>query len=87
MLETLPLAAPSKPRELSPEELAMLEEKEELTLMELRIFLRDVLNKLGTDKKFSIFAKPVNIEDVCIFYLKDDRFTKSKWIIYFNVTT
>ena len=68
MLESLPLAAPPKPRDLSPEELALLEEKEELTLMELRIFLRDVLNKLGTDKKFSIFAKPVNIEDVCIFY-------------------
>ncbi|KAK3753237.1 hypothetical protein RRG08_024509 [Elysia crispata] len=68
MLETLPLAAPSKPRELSPEELAMLEEKEELTLMELRIFLRDVLNKLGTDKKFSIFAKPVNIEDAADYY-------------------
>ncbi|RUS81519.1 hypothetical protein EGW08_010726 [Elysia chlorotica] len=68
MLETLPLAAPSKPRDLSPEELAMLEEKEELTLMELRIFLRDVLNKLGTDKKFSIFAKPVNIEDAADYY-------------------
>ncbi|GFR98220.1 ATPase family AAA domain-containing protein 2 [Elysia marginata] len=68
MLESLPLAAPPKPRDLSPEELALLEEKEELTLMELRIFLRDVLNKLGTDKKFSIFAKPVNIEDAADYY-------------------
>lgn len=68
MLESLPLAAPPKPKDLSPEELALLEEKEELTLMELRIFLRDVLNKLGTDKKFSIFAKPVNIEDAADYY-------------------
>ncbi|GFN79136.1 ATPase family aaa domain-containing protein 2b [Plakobranchus ocellatus] len=68
MLEALPRAVPAKPRDLSPEELALLEEKEELTLMELRIFLRDVLNKLGTDKKFSIFAKPVNIDDAADYY-------------------
>lgn len=63
MLEVLPKAAPIKPRELTKEELSQLEEKEELTLMELRIFLRDVLSKLGSDRKFSIFTKPVDIED------------------------
>ncbi|CAG5120006.1 unnamed protein product [Candidula unifasciata] len=68
MLEVLPKAAPPKPRELTEEELSLLVEKEELTLMELRIFLRDVLNKLGGDKKFSIFAKPVNVEDAADYY-------------------
>lgn len=66
MLEVLPKAAPPKVRELTKEEVNLLMEKEELTLMELRIFLRDVLNKLGSDKKFSIFAKPVNIDDVSL---------------------
>ncbi|BFZ16692.1 hypothetical protein BsWGS_19730 [Bradybaena similaris] len=68
MLEVLPKAPPPKPRELTEEELSLLLEKEELTLMELRIFLRDVLNKLGNDKKFSIFAKPVNVEDAADYY-------------------
>ncbi|KAH9508111.1 ATPase AAA domain-containing protein 2B [Bulinus truncatus] len=68
MLEVLPKAAPLKPSELTKQELEQLVEKEELTLMELRIFLRDVLNKLGSDKKFSIFAKPVNIENAPDYY-------------------
>ncbi|XP_059178119.1 ATPase family AAA domain-containing protein 2-like isoform X4 [Physella acuta] len=68
MLEVLPKAAPPKARELTKEEVNLLMEKEELTLMELRIFLRDVLNKLGSDKKFSIFAKPVNIDDAPDYY-------------------
>ncbi|XP_005108941.1 ATPase family AAA domain-containing protein 2 isoform X4 [Aplysia californica] len=68
MLEVLPKAVANKPRELNKEELKQLMEKEELTLMELRIFLRDVLNKLGGDKKFSIFAKPVDIDDAPDYY-------------------
>ncbi|CAL1540288.1 unnamed protein product, partial [Lymnaea stagnalis] len=68
ILEVLPKAAPPKPRELTQQELDQLVEKEELTLMELRIFLRDVLNKLGSDKKFSIFAKPVNREEAPDYY-------------------
>ncbi|KAK6989879.1 ATPase family AAA domain-containing protein 2B-like isoform X1 [Biomphalaria glabrata] len=68
MLEVLPKAEPPKPTELTKQELDQLLEKEELTLMELRIFLRDVLNKLGSDKKFSIFAKPVNIENAPDYY-------------------
>lgn len=44
----------------------MLFEQEEDTLRELRIFLRDILSKLGREKKFSIFTKPVDIEDVSI---------------------
>ena len=38
--------------------------QEEATLRELRLFLRDVLNKLGRDRKFSIFTKPVDEEEV-----------------------
>ena len=68
-MEVLPKAAPVKPRELTKEEIKQLEEKEDLTLMELRIFLRDVLSKLGSDRKFSIFTKPVDIEDVRVFFI------------------
>ena len=64
MLETLPKAPPPAPRQLTPSELARLRDDEEATLREMRLFLRDVLNKLGKDRKFSIFAKPVDAEDV-----------------------
>ena len=33
-------------------------------MRELRLFLRDILNKLGRDRKFQIFAKPVDEEEV-----------------------
>ena len=52
------------PRVLSPEEQSRLVEQEENTLRELRLFLRDVTKRLATDKRFNIFSKPVDIEEV-----------------------
>jgi hypothetical protein len=66
LLEVLPKAPPPEPRKLTEQELKKLHEHEEATLTELRLFLRDTLNKLGRDRKFFIFTKPVDIEDVCI---------------------
>uniref|UniRef100_A0AAR2J466 ATPase family AAA domain-containing protein 2 n=1 Tax=Pygocentrus nattereri TaxID=42514 RepID=A0AAR2J466_PYGNA len=60
----LPLADDPGPRQLSPEEQRRLEEQEENTLRELRLFLRDVTKRLATDKRFQIFSKPVDIEEV-----------------------
>ncbi|KAI4903798.1 hypothetical protein NFI96_010267 [Prochilodus magdalenae] len=62
--EVLPLADDSGPRQLSPEEQRRLEEQEDNTLRELRLFLRDVTKRLATDKRFQIFSKPVDIEEV-----------------------
>ena len=68
MLEILPKAPPPEPRKLTERELTRLREEEEGTLRELRLFLRDMLNKLGQDRKFGIFTKPVEIEDVGYFF-------------------
>uniref|UniRef100_A0A668A6G1 ATPase family AAA domain-containing protein 2 n=1 Tax=Myripristis murdjan TaxID=586833 RepID=A0A668A6G1_9TELE len=62
--EVLPLAEAPGPRVLSAEEQRRLAEQEENTLRELRLFLRDVTKRLATDKRFSIFSKPVDIEEV-----------------------
>ncbi|KAM6283304.1 ATPase family AAA domain-containing protein 2 isoform 2-T2 [Porphyrio hochstetteri] len=63
-LEVLPVAPPPKPRELTEAEMEQLEEKEEDTLRELRIFLRDVTHRLATDRRFRAFTKPVDPEEV-----------------------
>lgn len=68
LLEVLPKAAPPEPRQLTEKELKALYQQEEATLRELRLFLRDVLNKLGRDRKFQIFAKPVDTEDAPDYY-------------------
>lgn len=62
--EILPVAEAPGPRVLSAEEQRRLIEQEENTLRELRLFLRDVTKRLGTDKRFNIFSKPVDIEEV-----------------------
>ncbi|KAM4633283.1 ATPase family AAA domain-containing protein 2B [Polymixia lowei] len=62
--EVLPAAEAPGPRVLSAEEQRRLAEQEENTLRELRLFLRDVTKRLATDKRFSIFSKPVDIEEV-----------------------
>ena len=67
VLEELPKAPPPEPRQLTEAELKKLHDHEEGTLTELRLFLRDVINKLGRDRKFWIFAKPVDVEDVRFF--------------------
>ncbi|KAI1897748.1 hypothetical protein AGOR_G00086470 [Albula goreensis] len=64
LLEVLVPAEDPGPRRLSEEEQRRLEEQEENTLRELRLFLRDVTKRLATDKRFSIFSKPVDIEEV-----------------------
>ncbi|XP_044147284.1 ATPase family AAA domain-containing protein 2B isoform X1 [Bufo gargarizans] len=63
-LEVLP-PAPSPPsNQLSEVEKQRMEDHEENTLRELRLFLRDVTKRLATDKRFNIFSKPVDIEEV-----------------------
>lgn len=62
--EILPVAETPGPRVLSAEEQRRLAEQEENTLRELRLFLRDVTKRLATDKRFNIFSKPVDIEEV-----------------------
>ncbi|XP_070705276.1 ATPase family AAA domain-containing protein 2B [Pempheris klunzingeri] len=62
--EVLPVAEAPGPRVLSVEEQRRLAEQEENTLRELRLFLRDVTKRLATDKRFNIFSKPVDIEEV-----------------------
>ncbi|KAK7907174.1 hypothetical protein WMY93_015786 [Mugilogobius chulae] len=62
--EVLPVAPAPGPRVLSAEEQRRLFEQEENTLRELRLFLRDVTKRLATDKRFNIFSKPVDIDEV-----------------------
>ncbi|XP_034555220.1 ATPase family AAA domain-containing protein 2B isoform X2 [Notolabrus celidotus] len=62
--EVLPVAEAPGPRVLSTEEQSRLAEQEDNTLRELRLFLRDVTKRLATDKRFNIFSKPVDIEEV-----------------------
>lgn len=63
-LEVLPPAMPPPPRQLSEDEIKRMEEQEENTFRELRLFLRDITKRLATDKRFNIFSKPVDIEEV-----------------------
>nr|DBA24004.1 TPA: hypothetical protein GDO54_011714 [Pyxicephalus adspersus] len=63
-LEVLPVAPPPEPRPLTTEELKRLEEQEENTLRELRLFLRDVTHRIAIDKRFRAFTKPVDLEEV-----------------------
>ncbi|XP_039974151.1 ATPase family AAA domain-containing protein 2-like isoform X2 [Xiphias gladius] len=63
-LEMLPVAPPPPPRQLTEEETQKLEEQEEDTLRELRLFLRDVTNRLSQDKRFKAFTKPVDLDEV-----------------------
>ncbi|NWR68444.1 ATAD2 protein, partial [Centropus unirufus] len=63
-LEVLPVAPPPKPQQLTEKEIKKLEEQEEDTLRELRIFLRDVTHRLAIDRRFRAFTKPVDPEEV-----------------------
>lgn len=67
-LEVLPVAPPPPPRQLTEEETQKLEEQEEDTLRELRLFLRDVTNRLSQDKRFKAFTKPVDLEEVTVLF-------------------
>ncbi|ESO06808.1 hypothetical protein HELRODRAFT_110881 [Helobdella robusta] len=61
-------APPVELRKLSSLELEKLKVMEEKTLRELRLFLRDVINKLSRDRKFAIFSKPVDEDEVPDYY-------------------
>ncbi|KAL1767908.1 ATPase family AAA domain-containing protein 2 [Sigmodon hispidus] len=63
-LEVLPVAPPPGPRPLTEEEVKRLEEQEEDTFRELRIFLRNVTHRLAIDKRFRVFTKPVDPDEV-----------------------
>ncbi|XP_012925072.1 ATPase family AAA domain-containing protein 2 [Heterocephalus glaber] len=63
-LEVLPVAPPPEPRPLTAEEVKRLEEQEEDTFRELRIFLRSVTHRLAIDKRFRVFTKPVDPDEV-----------------------
>ncbi|XP_070821724.1 ATPase family AAA domain-containing protein 2-like isoform X1 [Chaetodon trifascialis] len=63
-LEVLPVAPPPPRPQLTEEEVQRLEEQEEDTLRELRLFLRDVTNRLSQEKRFKAFTKPVDLEEV-----------------------
>ncbi|XP_065751300.1 ATPase family AAA domain-containing protein 2 [Phocoena phocoena] len=63
-LEVLPVAPPPEPKPLTAEEVKRLEEQEEDTFRELRIFLRNVTHRLAIDKRFRIFTKPVDPDEV-----------------------
>ncbi|XP_054717398.1 LOW QUALITY PROTEIN: ATPase family AAA domain-containing protein 2-like [Uloborus diversus] len=63
--EILPVAPPLPvSRKLTAEELERLRQREEATLRELRVFLRDILTKLARDRRFSVFSRPVDPEEV-----------------------
>ncbi|KAM7384838.1 hypothetical protein PAMA_011952 [Pampus argenteus] len=63
-MEILPLAPPPPPHQLSEQERLRLEEQEEDVLRELRLFLRNVTERLSLDRCFKAFTKPVDIEEV-----------------------
>jgi len=62
--EILPKAEKQEARQLTDAERRRIREREEASFRELRLFLRDVINKLGRDRKFAMFAKPVDITEV-----------------------
>ncbi|XP_029837885.2 ATPase family AAA domain-containing protein 2 isoform X1 [Ixodes scapularis] len=60
----LPPAPPPELRKLTPAELDRLRQQEDATLRELRLFLRDILTKLQRDRRYAMFAKPVDASEV-----------------------
>ncbi|XP_034241773.1 ATPase family AAA domain-containing protein 2-like [Thrips palmi] len=66
--EELPVAPPPEPAKLTDEDLAKLYAKEEHTLRELRIFLREVCAKLARNRLFFMFTKPVDVEEAPDYY-------------------
>jgi len=63
-LEELEAVSVAPHRTLNEKELQRLRRKEESSLRQLRNFLRDMLSKIMRDKRFSIFLKPVDLEEV-----------------------
>ena len=65
-MEQLAVAAATKPRELTQTEQERVRKQREAILRELRVFLRDLTNKLLAERKFKEFTKPVDPEEVRI---------------------
>ena len=65
-VEQLAVAAAPEPRELTQSEQDKLQKQREAILRELRVFLRDLTNKLLAERKFKEFTKPVDPEEVKI---------------------
>ncbi|KAF4524892.1 hypothetical protein B566_EDAN015548 [Ephemera danica] len=63
VLEKLPVAPPPEPPKLTEEQSMELYKKEEMTLRELRIFLREICAKLARNKQFFMFVQPVDLEE------------------------
>ncbi|EZA56127.1 ATPase family AAA domain-containing protein 2B [Ooceraea biroi] len=64
VLETLPLAPDPLPKKLTEKEKQIIYEKDEVSLRELRIFLREICAKLARNRQFFMFTKPVDTEEV-----------------------
>lgn len=56
VLEELPLAPDPMPKKLSDEEKKLLYEKEEVSLRELRIFLREICAKLARNRQYVLYS-------------------------------
>ncbi|XP_075215507.1 ATPase family AAA domain-containing protein 2B-like isoform X2 [Lycorma delicatula] len=63
-LPALPLAPPPAPPKLTETQLQLIYNKEENTLRELRIFLRQICAKLARNRQFFMFSKPVDVKEV-----------------------
>ena len=61
---TLPVAPNPVQRDLTRDELDKLNKQRRSVMRELRIFLRDITNKLIAERKFKDFVNPVNCEEV-----------------------
>ena len=66
LVEQLAVAAAPEPRELTQIEQDKLLKQRQAILRELRVFLRDLTNKLLAERKFKEFTKPVDPEEVKI---------------------
>ena len=60
-VEVLPLAPLPPSRQLPEQDRLRLEEQEEDVLRELRLFLRNVTERLTLDRRFKAFTKPVEV--------------------------
>jgi hypothetical protein len=67
--EILEIAEPAPiSRERSEQELERIKQREEATMTELRVFLRDMIKILLRDKRFTYFSRPIDVEDVPDYY-------------------
>lgn len=60
--------APAVNRLHTEQELERIKQREEATMTELRVFLRDMLKILLRDKRFTYFSNPIDVEDVPDYY-------------------